>query len=950
MKRYLPTILFFLIYSFSANSQAYVETFDGNNLPDGWLDYSEAGFDFVNPFDGSVSLFKQSDGDEIIILASPSFDLSLYTALEIDYYGFNLAFGAETVPFLHVGILENENDFSSFRSIYELRVDNPDAEVLRVELAAYQQMGNIAFKLVGEKSHIIYVDNFKLYDEALEANYPIAVSEVSVEPLTDGTNDVSFTWMNPAFEADGDALEELSHISLKSFGTEILRFDAPNIGEEQTFVGEVPTGGYYNFDIIPVNSGGEGHPISTGSFWAGLDLPAAVNNLEIALDGDEVSLRWDAPTEGSNGAFFDGVIESYIITRSDGREFTVPGNMPEFVDVLDAEGSINYTVRPTNISGWGDVAATDPIFYVTDDHIYYEDFNFDIVSAVGESSNFSHQWTSTSNASNTTWEWFSSNFNGVDAGELSWIWSGVGSSDDMVSAISPVMNTEGFASISLSYNYYFENADYSLLVQTSSDGGNTWNDVDEIEVDGLLQGSYLKTIANSDVGSENFQIAFTRVGPANQNPFMRIDNIRVKFQPGVDLRVIDIEAPEEIEPGQEVEFLGSFENNSSSIVSSTVTFEILERFTGNTTPVESWVLDIDDMIIGEVSETAFGLWTAVEGEYVLRLSIDGVDDSLLDNNIITKNINVFNLRERDLIVIEEFSGTWCAFCPGAALGVEDLYLEGYNVAAITYHRGDDYETDIAGEKMTQYNILGFPSVMFDGVIKVEGGDVAVSIVDQYRPVVEELQEKRSPLHIEFLNANLDTEPGGEYYLRGRVISESPILNPNLELILAVTESHIEEEWQDLPFLDYLQREFYFEVIDLASQDYTFEISIPVSDAVNLDNADVIVFVQDPETNQVYNANTRKLNDDFLGVNTEDQRLFEAKLYPNPVDDRLYVEVLESGLKVDRYIVRNIQGMIVSQGSADSGGFDINSADFGSGMYTIELVSGDEIMAKKFIKL
>jgi len=931
-------------------SQVYTETFDGNNLPDGWLDYSEAGFDFVNPYDGSVSLFKQSDGDEIIILASPSFDLSLYTALEIDFYGYNLAFGSESVPSFHVGILETEDDFSSFRSIYELQVDNPDAEVLRIELAAYQQMGNIAFKLVGEKSHIIYVDNFKLYEESLEANYPIAVSDVSIEPMTDGTNDVSFTWMNPAFEADGDDLAQLRYISLRSFGTEIIRFDDPEIGEQQTFVGTVPVGGYYNFDIVPVNDAGDGHQISTGNFWAGLDVPAAVRNLEISLDGEETTLSWEAPIEGSNGAFFDGVIESYIIRRSDGREFTVPGNMPEFVDVLDTEGSINYTIRPTNISGWGDITATDPIFYVTDEYIYYEDFNFDIVSAVGESSNYSHQWTSRTNTSNTTWEWFSSNFIGENAGELSWIWSGVGDSDDMVSAISPVMNTEGFASISLSYNYYLENADYSLLIQTSSDGGNTWNDVDEIEVDGLLQGSYLKTIANSDVGSDNFQIAFTRLGPANQNPFMRIDNIRVKFQPGVDLRVIDIDAPEEIEPGQEVEFLGSFENNSSTIVSSTVTFEILERFTGNTSPVESWVLDIDDMTIGEVSEYAFGYWTAVEGEYILRLSIEGVDDNLLDNNVISKNINVFNLRERDLIVIEEFSGTWCAFCPGAALGVEDLYLEGYNVAAITYHRGDAYETDIVDDKMNQYNILGFPSVVFDGVTKVEGGDVSVSIVDQYRPVVEENQQKRSPLHIEFLNAELDDQPGGEYYLRGRVSSESPILNPNLELILAVTESHIEEEWQDLPFLDYLQREYYSEVINLENQAYTFELSIPISDAVNLDNSDVIVFVQDPETNQIYNGNARKLNDNFLGANVEDQSILEAKIYPNPVEDRLYIEMVESDLKVDEYIVRNIHGLVVSQGRVESQAFDVNSSGFGSGMYTLELISGKETIKRKFIKL
>ena len=949
MIKILLSCILFLFGSLEAYSQIYTETFDGNNLPTGWLSYTEAGFDFVNPFDGSVSLFKQSSGDEEIILASPSFDLALYTVLEIDYYGYNLAFDSDTKPNLHVGILKLENDFSSFESIYELPVENTETEVLRIDIGAYREMGNIAFKLVGEKSHIIYFDNLKLYDDVVEANFPIAVSEIQLEAKTDGSNDVLFTWKNPGFEADGDVLTELSHISVRSMGAELIQFENANIDELQSFEGSLPSSGSYNLEIVPVNSFGDGHPVSTGNVWVGLDLPAMVPSLEISLSGSEASLSWEHPEVGSNGGFFDGSIESYIITRSDGREFTVPGSTTEFIDLLDAEGSINYTIVPTNSSGEGDPRISDAIYYVSDEHIYFEDFNFDIVSAVGETSSYSHQWTTSTNASNTTWEWFASNFNGVNAGELSWIWSGVGSPDDMVSAVSPVMNTEGYSALSLSYNYYFEDSDYSVAVQTSSDGGDSWNDVEIIEIDGLQQGTYVKTIANSDVGSDNFQIAFTRLGPANQNPFMRIDNIRVKFQPGVDLRALEIEAPSEIEPGQDVSFIGSFENNSSSIVSGLVTFEILERFTGNGVAIETWTVAVDDMPIGEIFDEPFGNWTAIEGEYVLRLTIEGADDNLLENNVVTRNINVFNLRERDLVIIEEFSGTWCAFCPGAALGVEDLYLEGYNVAAITYHRGDDYETEIVGDKMEQYNILGFPSVVFDGQEKVEGGDLNESIVDQYRPVVEELQQRRSPLRIEFLNADLDETPGGEYYLRGKVISESPILNPNLELILAVTESHIEEEWQDLPFLDYLHREYYLEVISLNNSSYTFELYIPIGMEVNVDNADVIVYVQDPETNEVYNGNARKLNDDFLGVDTKEVELFEARLYPNPVEDMIYVELSDSKRKLDRYNIRNIHGQLHAEGQIDSGSFEVDVSKFGVGMYTMELISGKEVVIKKFIK-
>ncbi len=949
MNKLISTLAFSLIFILTSNAQSHIESFDGNNLPTGWTTFTEVGFDFVNVFDGEISLFKQSSGDEVIILASPEFDLAGFNTLQIDYYGFNLAFGSESVPSLHVGIMDNPGEFESFRPIYELKVDNTASELLHIDLGAYNDQGNIAFKLVGEKSQIIYLDNFKLDNTGEEADFPIAVSNISATALTDGSNDVSFTWNNPSLQADGDLLTELTHISVRSAGSELIRFENPNIGEEQTFIGTIPNPGPYQFEIVPVNSAGDGHPISTSPLWVGLDLPAMVTDLDINQNDNQAILTWSHPLEGANGGFFNGDLESYIIRRSDGREFTIPGSSTEFVDQLDAEGSINYRVIPTNSSGEGLERTSDPIFYVSADHIYFEDFNFDIVSAVGESSDYDFQWTSESNAANTTWDWFASNFNGVNAGELSWLWTGSGSNNDRVSAISPEINTVGFESISLSFNYYFENANYSVLIQSSSDGGSTWNDIDQIDVsNSLLNENFTKTIANEDVGSDQFQIAFTRLGPANQNPFMRIDNIRIIHQPGVDLRVLNIEAPEEVEPGDEVSFIGSFENNSSEIVSGLVTFEILERFTGNSEAVETWTLAVDDMPIGEIFNENFGNWIAQEGEYTLQLRIEGSDDTLLDNNTITQNINVFKLRDRDLVVIEEFSGTWCAYCPGAALGVEDLYLEGYNVGAITYHRGDDYEEEIVEEKMNQYSVFGFPTVIFDGVVKVEGGDLNNSIVDQYRPVVEAQQAKRSPLHIEFIGA--ENQSNGTYKLTGVVNSETSILNPNLQLILAVTESHIEEEWQSLQFLDYLQREYHAEVINLENNSYHFDISIPIGNEIDPGNADVIVFVQDPETNQVYNGNMRKLSEDLVSINDTALNKVDVKLFPNPVDNLLQVSIFDNELKMNELRIKNMQGIIMSKQRINSNSFEINTEGLNQGMYVLEMSNGERIFVKRFIKL
>jgi len=950
--QFLSTILCLSI-SISLHAQVYSETFDGNSLPIGWLDYSEVGFDFVNNYDGSVSLFKQSEGDEIIMLASPELDLSLYSYMEIDFNGSSLAFGSDARPFLHIGILETPEDFNSFRSIYELKAENSNFETLRIDLGAYTQTSNITFKMVGERSQIIYLDNFNLYDDPVQADFPIAVQDISVEPATDGSTDLAFTWVNPGFEADGDVLTDLAHISVRSDGSEVIRFEDPIIGELQTFTGTLPSSGFYSFEIVPVNEAGNGHPVTTPKVWAGLDLPGAVTDLSIIQSANNATLSWSHPTEGSNLGFFDGILESYIITRSDGKEFTIPGSETSFEDILDTEGSINYTIVPTNSSGDGDLSQTEGIFYVTEEHLYYEDFNYDIVKALGEDSDFAYDWTVQTNGTNSSWEWFPTNFIGQNEGELSWIWTGSGNANDEVRAVSPVINTTGYDALSLNFNYYFEDAgaqDYSVIVQTSSDGGNTWTDADEIVISDFVQGAYTKTIANADVGSDNFQFALNRKGPANQNPFMRIDNIRLRYQPGVDVRALDIDFSEEIQPGDVIDFTSIFDNNSSTVVSGTASLILIERFSSIPTQVFEYIVDIDDMPIGETLEDTFESWTAIEGEYIIELTLSNADDVTLENNTISKNLNVFRMQERELIVIEEFSGTWCSACPGAALGVEDLYLEGYNVAAITYHRGDDYETGIVESKMEKYNILGFPSVVFDGVTKVEGGDQSNSIVETYRPVTESRQAALSPVHIELEYAEF-TDPGAtdpkQYFVRGNVISETPMNNPNLELIAVVTESHIEEEWQGLEFLDYLQRDYTSQLIDLSSGTGAFDLSMAFITAdINPNNADVILFVQNLDNDQIYNATTRRLVDNLNSVK-EIEIPFSADIYPNPGHDQIRVKLNDHDFT--KYRIVNLQGQIIETDRILGDQFEVDVNNYKPGMYIIELSNSNQYAKSKFVK-
>ncbi|MBU2651614.1 MAG: hypothetical protein KKA81_11815, partial [Bacteroidetes bacterium] len=58
--------------------------------------------------------------------------------------------------------------------------------------------------------------------------------------------------------------------------------------------------------------------------------------------------------------------------------------------------------------------------------------------------------------------------------------------------------------------------------------------------------------------------------------------------------------------------------------------------------------------------------------------------------------------ERDMVIVEIGTGTWCQYCPGAAMGADELIANGHDVAIIEYHGGDDYENTASVSRLNYY--------------------------------------------------------------------------------------------------------------------------------------------------------------------------------------------------------------------------------------------------------
>ena len=157
--------------------------------------------------------------------------------------------------------------------------------------------------------------------------------------------------------------------------------------------------------------------------------------------------------------------------------------------------------------------------------------------------------------------------------------------------------------------------------------------------------------------------------------------------------------------------------------------------------------------------------------------------------------------ERDMVILEIGTGTWCTYCPGAAMGADDLIENGHDVAVIEYHNGDDYANSYSESRIDYYDITGFPTAIFDGVELYVGGSHSNSMYSSYLPIYEFRKSIPSSFVI---TMNIDDTDQG-FFAAITVEKVAEISSENIVLHFVATESEIPENWQDQTELNFVAR-------------------------------------------------------------------------------------------------------------------------------------------------
>ncbi len=229
--------------------------------------------------------------------------------------------------------------------------------------------------------------------------------------------------------------------------------------------------------------------------------------------------------------------------------------------------------------------------------------------------------------------------------------------------------------------------------------------------------------------------------------------------------------------------------------------------------------------------------------------------TILITLMVLATVTMFAQVEREMVVVEIGTGTWCQYCPGSAMGADDLIANGHDVAIIEYHSGDAYQNAASTSRISYYNITGFPTAVFDGTLKVVGGSATQSMYSQYLPRYNQRKA---------INSSFTVDVEGELYsvtdyaATITVEKVAAYSGSNLKLQFAVTESHIEESWQGMDELNFVERlmvpSHNGTTLDFSGGDVQIvELEFSLEDDWNFEEMEIVAFVQDNSTKECLQA-------------------------------------------------------------------------------------------------
>ncbi len=301
---------------------------------------------------------------------------------------------------------------------------------------------------------------------------------------------------------------------------------------------------------------------------------------------------------------------------------------------------------------------------------------------------------------------------------------------------------------------------------------------------------------------------------------------------------------------------------------------------------------------------------------------------------------------RKYVLVEIATGTWCGYCPGAAMAADDLHENGQKVAIIENHNGDGYETAASNSRISLYKVTGFPTAVFDGEERMEGGNPSASLYSSYLPLYDDAIKKEAEFEI---NTKFKENASEEYELTIELNNVALNVSRNLYLHVVYTESHIDEYWNGQTEVNFVNRGMYPDKngtkIDPDNEINTINVTVKPDKDWKWNNSELVIFVQNTATDEVLQTDKIDLADPPEAVNEIADKVM--KIYPNPANNIINIDLSENISKNISLKITDITGkQVFIKEYEKQSKININTDNFNSGLYFINIEDDTHSYTKK----
>ncbi len=467
---------------------------------------------------------------------------------------------------------------------------------------------------------------------------PAQVKNLNVVPDANGASSAVISWENPTLDYQLNTLSALDGVKIYRNEELIATLTTSEPGAAMEYNDSNVPSAVHTYKVVPYNSVGDGL-YKEFSVFVGQDLPGSVTNLNYTVKLNEITLTWNAPTEGINGGWFDDSTLKYNIYRN-GELISENLSSTTFVDTVEVYDSYEYIVESVTSAGKGDQSSLQTAFgptvvlpYENELETIERAMEFNVIDA---------------NNDENTWG-YSEGYQGYV-----YITSLENTADDYL--IFPPVNLKAGKKYQVRFYYYTSN--YSdveekvkLLLGKEPTAESLTTVVSEYSFEGGLTGATWYETHAEYISPEDgvFNFAFK----CESEPYMGfviVSHIKVREMSDTEAQAINVTGPVETYVGSPAEYVVTVNNiGLNPIAQSSV--RLLE-LSGNVLAETT----IENLEVGETRDVTV-VWTpTTEGETQVWGGIRTPEDTYTWDNATDIHLNVkINSADSDrwLVVGEE---------------------------------------------------------------------------------------------------------------------------------------------------------------------------------------------------------------------------------------------------------------------------------------------------------